>query len=339
MLYILIVNYDSATRLAIRKAAEAKGHIVISEATSAGEARENMLRDGWPSVLITDIMLPDLSGLELAEAIFKRQLPMSVIVTGKSSWHQHIRQAMRSGALDYLVEPFSDCELSAALDQASKRVDQHYEQHRYIYLIKSFFDELENKESDMLMKEQSDLLTCIFHMQEKRRGERKGLLYLLATKWKQELDSRRISFKLVENIESKFEAAAYFRKAAELWIEQVKPLPGQEKSLFIKQSQRYVQERYAEELTLESMVRRLDVSVSYFSKLFKQETGMTFIQYVNYVRIAQAKEVLLCSNQLISATAYSCGFTTVQHFNRAFKKETGMTPNEYRQWLGSLSLQ
>lgn len=338
-LYILIANQDNATREAIRKTAEENGHTIIGEASSAGEAREMILRNGWPNVLVIDIMLPDLSGLALVEAIDKRKLPIAVIVTGKSSWHRHIRQAMRCGAIDYLLEPFEDAELIDALKQAMKQTESHYLLYRHIHLIKSFFEQLPEREPDVIMKEQSDLLSYIFNMQEKLQGERQGLLYMLSAKWQQVLTGHKISLKAAEAFESKLEAAIYFRRAAELWVARVKPQRGHEMPLLIKRACRYVHDNYFSVLTLEGICRSFDVSMSYFSKQFKEHTGMTFIQYVNHVRIEQAKELLLNSRLIISEAAAGCGFATMQHFNRAFKKETGMTPNEYRRRLGAACLE
>ena len=93
---------------------------------------------------------------------------------------------------------------------------------------------------------------------------------------------------------------------------------------------RYVNENYTGKLNIEDICRMAMMSYSYFSHIFKQITGRTFIEYVNNLRICKAMEILECSNTAISDICFEVGFNDITHFNRIFKKEMGLSPRQYR---------
>lgn len=91
--------------------------------------------------------------------------------------------------------------------------------------------------------------------------------------------------------------------------------------------------RITEELSLNTIAGLLNVSSSYFSTLFKKETGSTLTEYINNRRIKHAKYLLETTKLQIQTIAQHCGIMDVHYFSKVFKKKTGMTPKEYRQSL------
>ncbi|GHV50120.1 AraC family transcriptional regulator [Spirochaetia bacterium] len=77
------------------------------------------------------------------------------------------------------------------------------------------------------------------------------------------------------------------------------------------------------------------MSISSFCRRFRKKTGMTFVEYLNGVRINNAKKLLQQSKMYVDDIAYECGFNSISFFNRKFKKQTGMTPLEYRRHFGA----
>ncbi|MCM3568458.1 helix-turn-helix domain-containing protein [Neobacillus mesonae] len=92
----------------------------------------------------------------------------------------------------------------------------------------------------------------------------------------------------------------------------------------------YIQANYGNPLTLKEISDQVYLSASYFSKLFKEETGMTFIEYLTFVRVQKAKGLLRLSSLPIEIIANSSGFSNQSYFSTAFKKIVGKTPKEYR---------
>ncbi|WP_409292602.1 helix-turn-helix domain-containing protein [Peribacillus sp. SCS-37] len=99
----------------------------------------------------------------------------------------------------------------------------------------------------------------------------------------------------------------------------------------IESAIQYIQLNYGEPLTLKSISNRVYLSQSYFSRLFKEETGMTFIEYVTFVRVQKAKGMLRLSSLPIEVIANNTGFANSSYFATAFKKLVGKTPTEYRE--------
>ena len=84
------------------------------------------------------------------------------------------------------------------------------------------------------------------------------------------------------------------------------------------------------DLTLRRIAEMNKVSESYFSTLFKKETGQSFIQYVTERRINFAKKLLRTTNLQIQTVAQHCGIFDVHYFSKMFKAKTGKTPKDYR---------
>jgi AraC-like DNA-binding protein len=70
-----------------------------------------------------------------------------------------------------------------------------------------------------------------------------------------------------------------------------------------------------------------------FCNFFKENYRVTFVEYLNSVRIGHACRLLSDNEKNIVEIAYSCGFNTLANFNRQFKKFKNMTPSEYRKAL------
>lgn len=107
--------------------------------------------------------------------------------------------------------------------------------------------------------------------------------------------------------------------------------PEQEGYQHIAKALAYIRENYASPLTLPQVAKTVHLSPNYFSKLFTQMNGYGFLEYLNFVRISKAKELLATTEKGVTYIAYECGFGSFSTFSRAFKNQTGYTPTEYRK--------
>lgn len=99
----------------------------------------------------------------------------------------------------------------------------------------------------------------------------------------------------------------------------------------LRKTLNHIHDHFEEPLTLADMAAMSGASETYFCRLFKHETGMTFLNYVNSLRIERACVLLrdTCDNAL--DICYQVGFNDYTHFGRQFKKNTGLSPAEYRK--------
>ena len=96
----------------------------------------------------------------------------------------------------------------------------------------------------------------------------------------------------------------------------------------ISQAIGFVNINFREEITLNVIREKFNVSPAYFSREFKRRTGMCFNDYLAEKRFDYAKKLLANGNRVIDA-CYESGFGTVRNFSRRFKEKYGMTPKEF----------
>ena len=99
----------------------------------------------------------------------------------------------------------------------------------------------------------------------------------------------------------------------------------------IHQTKEYLERNHANsELSLNEVAMQVNLSASYFSVVFSQETGQTFKEYLTELRIKKAKELLRMTTMRSSEIAYQVGYNDPHYFSSVFKKNTGFSPIEYR---------
>lgn len=93
----------------------------------------------------------------------------------------------------------------------------------------------------------------------------------------------------------------------------------------------YIDEHYAEsDISVEQLCNYLNVSATYFSVMFKKETGMSFVSYLTKVRLEHAVELLNNTEDKSYIIAEKVGYTEPNYFSYVFKKQYGVSPSKYR---------
>lgn len=101
------------------------------------------------------------------------------------------------------------------------------------------------------------------------------------------------------------------------------------KALIFKISQ-WIKLHYSEDLSSKAISENFQYNSDYIARLFRSDTGMTLKQYINTVRIKEAKKLLLNTDLHISEISYSVGFKDEKYFMKIFKNSEGITPTDYR---------
>ncbi len=84
-------------------------------------------------------------------------------------------------------------------------------------------------------------------------------------------------------------------------------------------------------ITLPEVAAQANMAVTTFCNFFKEHHRVTFVEYLNRVRVGHACQLLSSTNKIVSEIAYECGFNNLANFNRQFKKIKAMPPVEYRK--------
>ncbi len=93
----------------------------------------------------------------------------------------------------------------------------------------------------------------------------------------------------------------------------------------------YIERNLSTELSIDLLADYLGISGSYFSLLFKQHIGETFVEYVTKQRMEMAKSLLALSDKNVTQVGQMVGYAERRYFTRVFSKYTGMLPSEYRE--------
>jgi AraC-like DNA-binding protein len=100
----------------------------------------------------------------------------------------------------------------------------------------------------------------------------------------------------------------------------------------------YIMRNFDREITLPEAASAANMAVTTFCNFFKAHYRVTFVEYLNIVRVGHACKLLGDKNKTIVGVAYECGFNNLANFNRQFKKLKNMTPSEYRKTINTEAL-
>ncbi len=98
----------------------------------------------------------------------------------------------------------------------------------------------------------------------------------------------------------------------------------------IKRAIEEMNDNYSESISLDEMADFLGLNKCYFCQLFKRETGKTYSQLLNEIRVKKSLDLLLNTNMTILEIALTVGYNNQNYYNMAFKKIMGTTPLKYR---------
>ncbi|MCM3629562.1 response regulator [Paenibacillus glycanilyticus] len=249
---ILIVDDEPRTRDGVRKVLEAwsAGRYRITTQSSAVEALE-WLDGNEANLVITDIRMPEINGLELVEKLRGRQHPPVVIVISGHPQFDYAHKALQFGVIEYLLKPLDKKKLVGAVELAFRKEEE---------------------------------LNRIERME------------------------RLVDTKLLETSEQETQYGAPVKEAIQ-----------------------YVDEHLDEPVTMRDVADYLHMNASYFSVLFKEQTGLTFSDYLTRRRVQRAKELLTSTRLSINEIAEKAGYQTAKYFVKVFRSHEGVSPGQYRK--------
>lgn len=138
-------------------------------------------------------------------------------------------------------------------------------------------------------------------------------------------------FSIMRNIRSLFENL-------HILLDVLDPDPDRENAVqneIISEIVRYVDENFANGITLEQISIDFHMSLSHISRQFKRITGMTYSNYISEKKVEQAKTLLAHSSETIAEVGEKSGYSDYFYFLRSFKRATGYTPTQYRKRFGA----
>ncbi|WP_409341814.1 response regulator [Paenibacillus sp. MBLB4367] len=237
---------------------------VAGEAEDGEEALE-LIERVLPDIMLSDIRMPTMNGIELAGRLTESHPHISIVFLTGFDDFAYAQQALRLGAVDYVLKPTNPDELEKVIRRITAKLDQERGRQQ------------------------------LAEQQDRRWADGRPVVA--------GLDKR-------ESRESRE----------------------------FQQIMDYLLVHFHEDLPLQSMADRMNVSESYFSRLFKKHVGVSFLEYITNLRVQAAKELLADPRFKMYEIAERVGYQDARYFSQIFRKSTGETPSEYRKRLGIVSV-
>ena len=362
MFRCIVVDDEPIIRSSVAKKIEEYGDAVaVVHLAADGEEALSWLEEGYADFCITDVKMPKINGLELIEAI-KNNFPwMSSMVISSYGEFSYVQKSMQLDAIDYVLKPVDTAELHHMLDRAILDLTE-----RRIGLADRLLLGKLPRHQDMLsrwnehinglqLEQLPILIVDTLEMLEGWVQKRHDLLPHLAVRWLyvvletvagREIGEEDMRFRgiLREGREwTRYEARQFHRLGAIHQLEEgaarlaeyVRDRRGQQSSWMVAQVKKYIEEHYAEKITLQEVADAVGMSRTYLASLFKQETGMTILNYVTDVRLEKAREYLLHTSMKIYEITHAVGYEDNIHFSKLFKEKYGLGPMEYKRRIKS----
>jgi two-component system response regulator YesN len=338
-----------------------------------GEEAASMVEAFRPHMMIMDIHMPMLNGIESLKRIQQSShLPRTIILSAYDQF-EYARDALRLQVSHYLLKPVDADQLREVMREmileaaSAARQSIRSELDRTIYsgaieaeslsvvrkglevlsvdrfAILTFVDSTSSKDDySSLLQEQADRkIRCVIGCKNKKEwvvfvggGDdlTRGQLREFSESVLEQAAASSPAHKLSVGTSSIAQDAAFL---PQLITESAEAISGpadtgsrlKDAMFRIKP---YVDSRYQEDLSLQSVAGRFDIDKYQLSRVFKQEFGVNYWSYVIKVRMEKAADLLIGTNWKNGRIAEHTGFLDESHFSRAFKKYYGVTPKEYR---------
>lgn len=364
MIKVFLVEDESIIRRGIRDNIdwESNGFQFVGEAGDGEYAYPQILKTE-PDILITDVKMPFMNGLELSRLVRKALPQTKIIILSGYDEFDYAKEAIKIGISDYLLKPITSVSLLDALKRAADTVREEREKTRLLeryfvsyekyneFLDKTDYSGVDRKliedflklgsaeECSMFVEEYfaavgennynslflrqymaTDIFYCI-------KDFVKGI-HVKTEDIPDEFRDIKLIPKAVSDVGTTKE---YLKSLFKFALESRDQVSNDRYGELIAAAKSYILENYGNnEFSLNMIASYIGVSPSYFSSIFKQETGQSFVEYLTKVRIEKACELLKCTTLRTAEIGEKVGYNDPHYFSATFKKVIGMSPKEFK---------
>ncbi len=339
MMKVLLVDDEQIIRESIANLIQwdELGLELIGSCANAFEALD-VMTDEMPDILVTDIKMPVMDGLQLMEKSKAMYAQLYSIVLSGYAEFTLAQDAIRQGAMNYLLKPCSKETLEEALTVARDHVHKHREgvrieseeRRRIASELVHELLQLKGMGQDAVDRDSIHQLLIHLGVQEDPSLLQDALV-ILATRYAETTSA----LYMLHQISKIYETKDIVSFASEFVISL--PKRSIEDASVSDMIMAYVEQNFADEgLNLQFIADELmHMDAKYIGRCFTKETGKKFSDQLLDVRMRHALELLSSSvNHRVQDIAEAVGYGhNTQYFYQLFKKYTGMTPGEYRASL------
>ncbi|WP_237648669.1 response regulator transcription factor [Sediminibacillus terrae] len=340
---------------------EKLGIQIVGKAESGKEAL-SLVKKWNPHILITDIRMPGLSGLDLIRAVKEeKQTIKTVIVSGYSEF-AYAQEAIRLGADDFILKPLNDLDLEKIIKRLVSEIqaDQQDSREKAKLEVLHYMKGL-NKDLPAFLEDQTDFFVIqwegacseetwlpmfsnsYLHLAS---TDNQGTTLLYDVNKNEKLPALLNEFFLSKECIGGCSEHSHSPKGIPSLFKQAKMALERNKAMHrqgcldfgslsiyldLQKTIEYLKENFYLPLSLHELANELHISDSYFSRIFKEQTGKNFVEYMTELRLEKAKELLSRTSLKTNEVSSSVGYQDARYFSQIFKKHTGFLPSVYRK--------
>lgn len=306
-----------------------------------GEEANQRLQTESFDFIFTDIKMPKMSGLELVEKwSYKKTETQWVIISGFNDF-EFAQKALKHGVKDYLLKPVTRNKMNEALERLLAHRRRTIDSFVTITQSQNIIDKLEESiwmlDEDKIKQQLKDWTYQLPYQSIENLNYKKSLeeiLHFLISRF-QEKGVKEINSESIEVIgHTKEELEKAFLKVCSDIVNVIKIKRKGNIIDPIDAAKQYIQANIGEKMHLTDVAEKLGFNPTYFSQLFKKETGESFVVFRRKIRMERAKQLIEQDEMRIIDIANEIGYGDLAHFTKSFKKYTGVTPSNYKQKLG-----
>ena len=361
---ILIAEDEQRTRQGLVRVLQSlRDEYEIVAQASNGKAALEMILEQKPDVVFIDIKMPFMDGLELSRLV-KKALPQTkiIILSGYNEF-DYAKEAIKIGISDYLLKPVTSANLIDALKKVAETIREEREKSKLLeryfvsyekyteFLDKTDYSGVDRKLIEDFLKLGS-LDECRLFIEEyfAAVGENnyKSLLlrqymvmdifYCVQEFLKginvntDEIPPERKDIKLIPKAITNVETTLMYLTDLFIFALTMRDRASNDRyGTLIRDAKDYIAQNYSNsDFSLNMIATHIGVSPSYFSSIFKQETGQSFVEYLTKSRIDKACGLLKCTTLRTAEIGERVGYNDPHYFSSTFKKITGQSPKEFK---------
>lgn len=335
MYHYLIVDDEPMIRYGLRYILE-HSDFPVAKITEAEDGKEAVavLQSIMVDFVFIDINMPKMNGIELAEYICGHfSSSVMCIISGYDDFG-YAQQAIRFGIRDYLLKPVNRKDfyhtLAEMIKEKRKLNTQWMKHEQFSVYVEAFFAAIRAQNQDDVTAQTILFLTDTNDVNGiARQTMMKDLLAVLTERVRQSI-GENVNFCLPEEHPGGMDQETWFKKNLDKLFQEVQGVQRSPHYRLMENAFLYM-EREGWNASLDEIAREVGVNASYFSRIFREETGKTFVAYRTDLRMKRAAELLDNLDKPVSVVALEVGYADMTHFIRVFKKYHAQSPSEYRK--------
>lgn len=349
MMHVLVVEDERWMRQNICKMIEqVAGYQVIAEAKNGKEALE-LLEQFSPQVMLTDIQMPIMNGLQLVVEA-RRLLPkLEIVLFSGFNEFDYVREGLRYGVHDYLLKPVQAEELERVMQQIGKKIEQHKDANfskvfiqmeflrgRVKQLADSIWLAHKQKFEEDWTSLSTEWLTVEFRVEDVQDFFHL-LIFMIDENIQGNYDAQlpRQQIQPIEFTGNVLQDMDNIREYLLTIMSEVMIHRNWRKNHIVMKALNYIDTHYVNShMSLLEASKAIGLSPPYLSRIFKEEMEQSFVEYVTELRMKKAREMLGDPAAKVFEVAEAVGYTDYGYFVRVFKRVVGHSPSDYRKQQG-----